>query len=227
MFAFIPCRAFVAFFDTLDSVRLVAPEPDERDVLHPPFAEPCLVAERLALQSRILEWSPFREEMGVALLGPEVRPAPDVRAFSQEYAFRHPALVLLPMPAEGRLGVEPRRVAIVSETRDRRFGRQPVLQEVAGDVELEMPGADSIELVRDITGPREEFFVHLALPMESLVVGGRLWLIVDKTVARQPGPLALTSVLVSLEFDLEERNAVAASRPHAVVHEAIGVRVFR
>ena len=223
--AFVAGCGVVARFDTLNPVRLVASQPDEGDVLHAPLAEPCLVAEFLALERLVLERPPFRVEVLVALFRADVRPAPGVGPFLQEDVLRHAALIP-PMPPVGRTGVDARAVAMVAQARDCRIRGQPVLEEVAGDVELEVLRADAVELVRDVARPREQLLVHLPSPVESLVVRGRLRPVVDESVGRQPGPLALSGVLVRLELDLEERDLVAARGAHAITNEPVGIRML-
>ena len=201
----------------------------EGDVLDTPLvpllAEPRPVPEGLALERRILERPPLREERVVALLGPEVGSPPDVGAFLKEDLLRNAALVALVATVRD-VGIDPRSVAEVSEPRDRRPRGQPVLEEVSRHLELQVPGADPVELVRDVAGPGEELFVRLPPPMEAIGVQSRDGLLVHEAVSRKPRPLALARVLVGLELDLEEGNAVLAGRSHAVVDESVRVGVL-
>ena len=106
------------------------------------------------------------------------------------------------------------------------FGSQPVVQEETGDQEFQFLGADPTELVRNIAGPRKQFFEDFASPVKAVRVGFGPRFLVDQAVGGKSGPFAVPRILVGLELRPEERNAVPIGSGLAIPREAISVRML-
>lgn len=196
----------VASPHALDPRFFIATKAHEGHVFRPSLPEPRLAPIGVSDQKVILERYPRRGEVCVPLVGAHVGPTQSEATLLQKDLLGDASAIAL-VPTVKRIGIQPRVFVVMAEAGDLFVAGQPVGHERPRRLQLQSSGADALEFVGKVTGPRDELLKDFAPPVESVGVVRRPRVPVDEPVRREAGPLAVPRILICLVFDPEERNA--------------------